>query len=228
MTSSIFDKRHHHLRDFYLSWLTHTHFRILGHLIPYPGYIFWHVSVHTWQFWVSTHYTPTHYSTDKPFLLVLFVLAQQRTSRIALLNILIEEERISMNWEKLRYWKNLLKRVFTWHASFPPSGYPAHIIPSVTFISLYAIQKLQTFLFKTGTWTSFTANSYSEAVQIDLVRMITIDYDLNIFRYVLSVSFFLPQPITVHNVPGINWVLAVGRQTGLRCSWNCTRFSSWK
>lgn len=224
MTSSIYKR--HHLRDFYLSWLTHTYFRILGYLIPYPGYVFWHVSVHTWQFWVSAHYTPTHYSTDKPFFLILFVLAQQWTSRIALLKRLKKK----ILWIILGIIK-ILKKIsikLTWHASFPPSGYPAHIIPSVTFISLYAIQKLHTFLFKTGTWTSFTANSYSEAVDKPIWLEWSQSTNLNIFRYVLSVSFFLPQPITVHNVPGINWVLAVGRQTGLRCSWNWTRFSSWK
>lgn len=61
-------------------------------------------------------------------------------------------------------WRNCRISKLTWHASFPPSGYPAHIIPSVTFNSLYVIHRLHTSLFKTGTWTSFTASSYSEAM----------------------------------------------------------------
>ena len=55
----------------------------------------------------------------------------------------------------------------TWHASFPPSGYPAQIIPSVTFTVCSNLfcrnHKLHISLPRIGTITSFTAGSYVKA-----------------------------------------------------------------
>ena len=69
----------------------------------------------------------------------------------------------------------------TWHASLPPFGYPAHIIPSVTLYSLNVIHRLQVSLFNTGTWTSFTASSYSEATRKWISLKILV-YDSNSHR----------------------------------------------
>lgn len=44
----------------------------------------------------------------------------------------------------------------------------------------------------------------------------------------LPVSSFLPQPMTVHTVPGRRSLLAGGRHTGSKCSWKVTRDDSWK
>lgn len=45
-----------------------------------------------------------------------------------------------------------------WHASLPPSEYPAQIIPSVTFkCTSHSLHKSR---FNTGTLTSFTVGSY--------------------------------------------------------------------
>ena len=53
-------------------------------------------------------------------------------------------------------------KLLTWQASLPPSAKPAHIIPSVTFKSLYIIHSLHNCLLMTGTSTSLMAGSYSE------------------------------------------------------------------
>lgn len=45
-------------------------------------------------------------------------------------------------------------------------------------------------------------------------------------KAVLPVSSFLPQPITVHTVPGWISSLAGGRHTGNKCSWKVTREES--
>lgn len=62
------------------------------------------------------------------------------------------------------------------------------------------------------------------------VRVRTIFYKL-IIQMLNSpfLSSFLPQPITIHDVPGFSsFIPAGGKQTGSKCSWKATLDSSWK
>lgn len=120
--------------------------------------------------------------------------------------------------------------IFTWQASFPPSARPAHIIPSVTFKSLYIIHSLQSCLLITGTSTSFIAGSYSDPGIRDFVCSFRVRNrcGLNFNSHLPSWSLLLPHPITVQFIPGTNSRPGGGKQTGSRCSLKLTGFFSWK